>query len=246
MLDLDPYRTGEVLANVEDHTAVVLVLCALALLGNYIFWISNLRGGWRAQTYTMPLPCIVFFLAHDATFVASYDIWFHDIDHWFPKLWWFGLIVTCLMEVTFLAMFLRFAQSEIAPQVSRQVFVIGTFVALAFATVSWLVIKSAMDDRLYLTIFGFTIFWCGPWYLALTWRRQHAGGQTRLAWCAYLMMPLFYWPATMVMSEDFRSALWIGLGVATVLGGLANLALLTWLRERPAVEPPARTAVTTP
>lgn len=237
MLDLDPYSTGEVLHNVDQHTGILIVLCALALVGNYLFWIENLRHGWRRETYTMPLPCIAFFLSHDLTFVASYDTWFHDIDHWFPKLWWFGLIASSLMEIAFLAMFLRFGRREIAPGLSQPVFVGATLVALAVTALAWLTIKSTMDDELYLTIFGFTVFWCGPWYLALTWRRQDPGGQTQLAWCAFLMMPIFYWPATMILSEDFRSVLWVGLGIATVLGGVANIACLRWLGGRSLEQP---------
>lgn len=232
MLKLNPYDTSEVLVRVDDHAVLVLALCALALIGNYIFWIENLRLGWRMQRYAMPLPCIAFFLAHDLTFVASYDLWFNEIDHWFPKLWWFGLVATCLMEVLFLAMFLRFGRQEVAPMLSRWAFGAAVLIALVGAATAWLVIKSAMDDQLYLTIFGFTVFWCGPWYFALTWRRQDPGGQTVLGWCGYLMMPVFYWPATMLLSEDFRSVLWIGLGVAAVLGGLINIACMRWLNAR--------------
>ena len=83
---MHPYNTDSVLHQVDNHIAVILVLCALALIGNYILWIENLRHGFRSKIYSMPVPCLLFFLSHDITFVASYHTWFNDIDHWFPKL----------------------------------------------------------------------------------------------------------------------------------------------------------------
>jgi len=231
MLTLHPYDTTAVLRQVDQHVVLVLVLCALALIGNYILWIENIRHGFRARVYSMPVPCLLFFLCHDLTFVASYHLWFHDIDHWFPKLWWFGLILTVMMELTFLGMFFKFGRKELASRVSQRAFVAATLVGLAFTAVGWAVIKSVMDDELFLVIFGFTVFWCGPWYFALTWRRGHAAGQTVLGWVGYLMMPLFYWPATMILSEVFRSVTWIALGIAAFLGGVINLGFVHHLNR---------------
>jgi hypothetical protein len=222
----DPYDTQAVLHQVDRHPVLVLSLCALALIGNYIFWIENLRHGLRSKTYSMPVPCILFFLAHDLSFVAGYRTWFHDIHHWFPELWWFGLTVTVLMELAFLTMFLKFGRQELAPRLTPHAFVTATAVGFAFTMVAWLVIKSVMADQLYLVIFGFTVFWCAPWYFALTWRRANPAGQTILGWAGYLMMPVFYWPATMILSDTFRSPIWIALGIATLSGGVINLAYI--------------------
>jgi hypothetical protein len=227
---MHPYNTDLVLHEVDNQAVVILLLCALALIGNYIMWIENLRHGFRGKIYTMPVPCVLFFLSHDATFVASYHVWFSDIDHWFPRLWWFGLILTVIMELAFLVMFLKFGRKELAPQLTRAAFVAATFFGLVITTIAWLVIKSVMDDQLYLIVFGFTVFWCSPWYFALTWRRKSAAGQTVTAWLGYLMMPIFYWPATMILSDTFRSPLWIALGIATAIGGLINLSYVHHLK----------------
>lgn len=231
MLNFGSYDTDAVLAQVDRHTLVVLALCALALIGNYIFWIETLRLGWRHRVYAMPAPCIFFFLSHDLTFVASYRLWFGEIDHWFPQLWWYGLVVTCLMELGFLVMWLKFARPEVAPTLGPSAFAVATLAGLVATATAWLVIKSALDDQLYLTIFGFTVFFCGPWYMALTWRRQRAVDQSAAAWLGYLMMPIFYWPAIAILSPTFRGPLWIALGLATVAFGIANLLLVRKLRE---------------
>jgi hypothetical protein len=223
------YQTNAVLLAVDQHTLPVLALCALALIGNYIFWIENLRLGFSAKTYSMPLGCLLFFLPHDATFVALYPHWFHDIHHWFPELWWCGLCVTVCMELAFLAMLLKYGRAELAPNASQGMFTAIILLGLALCTIAWLMVKSIMDDDLFLVIFGVTIFWCAPFNFALMARRQSAAGQSQLAWTGFLMMPLAYWPATLFLAPGFHSPLWLALGAATVTGGLANLAYIRHL-----------------
>jgi hypothetical protein len=225
------YETSAVLDAVDQHTLQILGLCALALVGNYIFWIENLRLGFRNQTYSMPVGCLLFFLPHDATFVAMYSHWFHDIDHWFPKLWWFGLCVTVGMELTFLFMLLKYGRKELAPTASQKMFSAIILLGLILCTVAWLVVKSTMNDELFLIIFGVTIFWCAPFNLGLMMRRQSSVGQSQLAWFGYLLMPLFYWPATLMLSPGFHSPLWLALGIATVVGGIVNLACIRSLQR---------------
>lgn len=218
------YQTQAVLQAVDQHTLPILELCALALIGNYILWIENLRLGFRHKTYSMPVGCLLFFLPHDATFVAMYSHWFHDIGHWFPKLWWFGLCITVCMELAFLVMLLKYGRKELAPRASQAMFTGFVLLGLACCSIAWLVVKSVMDDELFLIIFGVTVFWCTPFNIALMARRQSAVGQSQLAWLGFLMMPIFYWPATMLISPGFCNPLWIALGLATVVGGIVNLA----------------------
>lgn len=236
MLSFAPYDTTAVLAQVDRHPLLVLGLCGLALIGNYVFWIETLRLGWRHRVYAMPAPCIFFFLSHDLTFVAGYHLWFGRFHHWFPQLWWYGLIITCMMELAFLGMWLTLARLEVAPQLGPRAFTLVTLAGLVATAIAWLVVKSVLDDQLYLTIFGFTVFFCGPCYLALTWRRQRVVDQSTTAWLGYLMMPIFYWPATAILAPTFRGGLWIALGVATVAFGLVNLLLVRKLRTSTGIQ----------
>jgi uncharacterized RDD family membrane protein YckC len=223
------YRIHQILHNVDTHTIPILLLCALALIGNYVFWLENLIVGFRRRTFTMPVPCILFFVCHDLTYVANFHRWFVTIGHWFPELWWFGLVLTSLMELAFLYQFLLYGRRELAPGLSQRAFVAATFAALAGTCVPWLVIKHAMNDPMFLTIFGFTVFWCTPFYLALQWRRQDPVGQSVKGWLAFLLMPLCYWPATWILTPGFHTALWDALGLTIVLGALANLACVPYL-----------------
>jgi len=232
------YETQAVLQTVDRHVLPILVLCGLALIGNYILWIENLRLGFRDKTYSMPIGCLFFFLPHDATFIALYSHWFHDLNHWFAKLWWYGLCVTVCMELTFLVMLLKYGRKELAPRISQGLFTAIILLGLALCTIAWLVVKSTMDDDLFLVIFGVTVFWCAPFNMALMARRQSAVGQSQLAWLGFLMMPLFYYPATLLLSPGFRSPLWLALGAATVIGGIVNLLYLRALQRDAAAASP--------
>lgn len=232
MSDFSLYDTQAVLQTVDAQWPLVLPLCALALIGNYIYWIENLRLGFRDRIYSMPVGCLLFFLPHDATFIAMYAHWFHELDHWFPKLWWYGLCVTVGMELTFLVLLLKYGRKELAPKASQRTFAALVVLGLALCSIAWLVVKSAMADELFLIIFGITIFWCAPFNLALMAQRQSAVGQSQLAWLGFLMMPVFYYPATLLLSPGFQSPLWLALGAATVIGGLVNLVYLRALNHR--------------
>jgi len=204
-------------------------LCAVALVGNYIFWIENLRLGFRDRRYSMPVGSLFLFLPHDGTFVAMYPHWFHTIHHWFPELWWCGLCVTVMMELTFLVMLLKFGRAELAPRATQAQFTCIILFGLALSTIAWLALKSVMQDELFLVVFGLTIFWCVPFNFALMAARGSAVGQSRLAWCGFLLMPAFYWPATWILSTAFHSLTWNALGAACIAGGLANLWLINIL-----------------
>jgi hypothetical protein len=225
------YEIQEVLSAVDRNTVAVMALSSLALIGNYIYWIENLRLGFRDRRYSMPVGVLFLALPHDATFLALYSHWFNDINHWFPKLWWCGLCVTVLMELAFLVLLLKHGRKELAPETSQKTFAAVILFGMALATVTWLVIKSVMQDELFLTIFGVTIIWCAPFNFALMAQRKSAVGQSILAWIGFLMMPLFYWPATWLMAAGFHSLLWNALGVATLAGGIANLVYVHRLNK---------------
>ena len=226
------YDTQTVLTSIDANVVPVLVLCALSLVGNYIYWIQNLLIGFKYKIHTMPIGCLFFFLSHDATYVAMYSKWFHEINHWFPKLFWFGLCLTVMMELAFFVMILKFARKEVMPEVSQRLFTLSMLGGLVAVFVAWMVVKITMDDELFLIIFGVTIFWCSPFTFAMMASRKSALGQPVSAWVGYLIMPLTYWPALAMLDPFFRSPLWVGFGCLIVLFGLINICYIVKLKEQ--------------
>lgn len=228
------YDADVLLAAVDANAVPVLSLCAVALVGNYIYWIQSLRAGWKHRVHTMPIGCVLFFLPHDATFVAYYGKWFVEYDHWFLKLWWCGLCVTVLMELAFLYLILKFARRALMPNVTDALFTAMILGGLAAVTVAWLVVKSSMNDEFFLIIFGITIFWCAPFTFGMMAVRNSAVGQLPSAWAGFLLMPLAYWPALFLLDEYFRSPLWLLLGAVTVAFGCVNIFYIGQLNRQAA------------
>jgi len=226
------YDPQAVLNAVDNNLVPVISLCSIALIGNYIYWIQNLRVGFKHGVHTMPIGCLFFFLPHDVTYLLYFHKWFYEYTHWFPKLWWIGLCATVVMELIFLYMILMFARKELMPEISQKTFVIIVLSGLLTVTVAWLVIKSVMNDDLFLIIFGITIFWCGPFTFAMMTLRKSSIGQPMSAWLGYLLMPLCYWPALTMLDPYFISPLWLMLGVLTVGFGIANLCYIRVLEQR--------------
>ena len=217
------YDPNSVLQAVDENLVPVMSLCGIALVGNYIYWIENLRTGFKNGVHSMPIGCLFFFLPHDVTFLAYFHKWFYEYGHWFPKLWWAGLCVTVLMEFIFLYMILRYARKEIMPEISQLVFSVTILGGLAAVGVAWLVVKSAMNDEFFLIIFGITIFWCGPFTFAMMTLRKSAVGQPISAWLGYTLMPICYWSALTLLDPYFRSPLWVSLGIVAFSFGAVNL-----------------------
>lgn len=232
------YDPNAVLEAVDANVVPVLSLCAFALIGNYIYWIQSLRAGFKHQVHTMPIGCLLFFLPHDATFVAYFGKWFVEYDHWFLKLWWCGLCVTVVMELVFLYLILKYARRSLMPQVSNGLFAAIILGGLAAVTVAWLVMKSTMNDEFFLIIFGITIFWCAPFTFGMMTLRRSAIGQPVSAWVGFLLMPLAYWPALTLLDDYFRSALWLMLGVVSVAFGLVNILYIRYLNRQPTAPTP--------
>ncbi|MDT7640962.1 MAG: hypothetical protein QOC83_5250, partial [Pseudonocardiales bacterium] len=82
------YSAQDLLASIDQHKWPVLIVCAFAMIGNYIFFIEAFRVARRDKIVTIPIFCTMFWFAHDLSFVYRFDDWFNKIDHWYVKLFW--------------------------------------------------------------------------------------------------------------------------------------------------------------
>lgn len=234
------YDAVATLQAIDRHAVPVIGLCVVALVFNYAYFGEAIRLGFRDRTYSVPASVTLLFLPHDVSYLLRYDQWFHVHDHWFPKLWWVGLVFTASIEGVFFYQLLRYGREEILPQLSQRAYVAVMFLALGVGSVAWLTVKQAIDDELYLFSFGWTLFWGAPLAISMMQRRRSQRGQSRWMWISYMLMAVFYWAATAFLDPYFRSPAWLGI-LALALGcAVANLWFVGRMPPYRAATPPLR------
>lgn len=205
------------LQSIDQHVVAVIGLCVVALIFNYAYFGEALRLGFRHRTYSVPASVTLLFLPHDLSYLLLFNKWFVEYDHWFPKLWWVGLLFTASIEAVFFWQLLRYGREEILPQLSQKAYVAVMFLALAATALAWMTVKQALDDDLYLFSFGWTLFWGAPLAISMMVRRGSTRGQSRWMWISYMLMAIFYWAATAFIDPYFRSFWWLAV-LALALG----------------------------
>lgn len=214
------------LQSIDQHVVPVIGLCVVALIFNYAYFGEALRLGFRHRTYSVPASVTLLFLPHDVSYLLQFNKWFFEYDHWFPKLWWVGLIFTSSIEAVFFYQLLKYGREEILPQLSQKAYAFVMILALGATALAWLTVKQALDDDLYLFSFGWTLFFGAPLCISMMVRRGSTRGQSRWMWISYMLMAIFYWAATAFIDPYFRSAGWLAvLGLALGFAG-ANLWMI--------------------
>lgn len=217
------YEPVATLNNIDRNALPIVALCVIALIFNYAYFAEAIRLGERHRTFSVPVAATLVFVPHDFSYLIQYDKWFHGYDHWFPKLWWGGLLVTNSIEVVFFIQLLRFGRAELFPDLSKRQYVVVMLLALAGASVAWFSVKMALNDDLYLFSFGWTLFLGSPFCIGMMVRRGSGRGQSRWMWISYMLMAVFYWAATACMGSYFRSVEWLALLVIALGFAAANL-----------------------
>lgn len=214
------------LHSIDQHVVPIIGLCVVALIFNYAYFGEALRLGFRHRTYSVPASVTLLFLPHDLSYLLQFNKWFVEYDHWFPKLWWVGLLFTASIEGLFFYQLLRYGREEILPQLSQKAYVAVMFLALGAVALAWITVKQMLNDDLYLFSFGWTLFFGAPLAISMMVRRNSTRGQSRWMWISYMLMAVFYWGATAFIDPYFRSAGWLAV-LALALGfATANLWMI--------------------
>jgi hypothetical protein len=219
----------------DAHKPVVFALCALAMIGNYIWFIAALRVAKAHRVVSIPVFLTFFWFAHDSSFVARYDTWFNEYDHWFPQLFWALIIFTVAFELAFIAQALKYGHDELAPQMTATQFRVGLIGGCVAMIVAWTWLKESMDDPIYLDIFALTILSYPGLAIASVLRRGSRKGIS-LAMCGgFLMMTVCYFTAsTFFFGPEFQTTTYVLVGVSSFVLGL----VMTWVVWRaPAYSP---------
>ena len=220
------YDVSATLANIDADVPRILALGALSLLCNFFYFGSAAYFGFKYKTYTMPLIGTLVFIPHDLHYLLLFNDWFNVYDHWFLQLFFAGLVVTNVLEAVFFYQVLRWGRRELMPEVSQKTYVTLLLVALAGVSVVWMAVKSVLADPLFFFSFGWTIWFCLPFVIPLMRRRGSAIGQSVPMWVAFSVMALCWWAAVWPLDPFFRSPVWIGLGIVTIVWAIANITMV--------------------
>jgi len=236
------YDAHALLSNIDDDKWAVLVVCAFAMVGNYIFFIEAFRVARRQKIVTIPIFCTMFWFAHDLSFVYRFDNWFNTYGHWYTELFWAALVLTVTFEVVYLVQVLQYGRRELLPDATQAQFAALVGAGVVGAIICWEAVKLVFDDPLYAGSFGIANLSYPLMGTALAVRRRSMAGQTPLIWIGYLILVVCWASANIIWFGDpFDSFQWIALHSACLVGGLGLLyASIRWPGPAAVAEAPER------
>jgi hypothetical protein len=224
------YDAHELLAHIDQNKWPVLIVCAFAMIGNYIFFIEAFRVARRDKIVTIPIFCTMFWFAHDLSFVYRYNEWFNVIDHWYVKLFWAALVLTVIFESVYLVQVLQYGRAELLPKASQAQFGLLVLAGVVGSCVCWEAVKFVLDDPVYAGSFGIANLSYVLMGTALAVRRRSMAGQTPIIWVGYLILVVCWAGAnTLWFGSSFRSVQWLSLDACCLIGGVGLLyASIRW------------------
>jgi hypothetical protein len=241
------YDPQQILDAVDHNLLPILLISILSSLGNLVYYIECLRLSFTQKVSCFPVGCIYLGLSHDLSFVFLYHKWFVEYHSWFLESWWRFLIFTSIVEFFFLYQLIRYGHEELMPQVSKTAFAAIVLAGLAMTSTAWLVVKSLLNDDIFMMTFFLSVFWQAPFFTGVMVRRQTRQGQSVVLWVSFLVMAASFWSLTyLYFGPFFRGVPWILNGIATLTWGGGNLWFMLRLpkapvtRAAPAVAYPAR------
>ncbi len=164
--------------------------------------------------------------------MLRFDTWFNDYDHWYVKLFWVALVLTVTWELVFLRQIIRYGRREFAPFLSQRQFTAAVIALQLVALASWVIVKGALDDPLYVWSFGVALIAYPIFGLAMMVRRRSTLGITPLQPAALTLMCVSWFIATIGWFGDgFQSFEWLLLAIAST--GLSALMTAAAIRFAP-------------
>jgi hypothetical protein len=228
---MDPtvYVPREFLDRMDQNAVPVLLICAGSMIANYTLFIESFRQSRRLRMVTMPVFCTLFWLVHDASYVAQFDKWFTGYDHWYTKLFWVALVLTVAWELAFTAQLVKYGREEFAPFLSQRQWLAAVAGGVVLAAGTWLSLKAYIVDDLYVWTFGVALIAYPIFGLASMARRRSVRGYTPLQPAALTVMCLTWFTASIGwFGPEFRTWPWLVLAVLST----GSAAFMTWCAIR--------------
>ncbi len=217
------YDPQTVLANVDRHVFPVMGFMTLCLVSTFVYLVSAFRTSSRDRSYPAPLSAVGWFAIHDANFVLLWNQWFHVYHHWWLESWAIALILTSGIEFLLCYQVYKYGREELMPRLTQRQFgwaVIGCLIGIG---VVWVMVKSVLDDPLFLIAFAVTAWWPPAWATLLLVRRQSMRGQTMLMNVCLLGDIVGMSGAWFFLDPWFRSPPFIAFAVVTIAWNVFNL-----------------------
>jgi hypothetical protein len=231
--NLSIYDVKSTLSAIDANLIWLLVFGGGSLIFNFLFFGAAIANGFKDKAVSMPIGSTLIFFAHDLLYLLMFDKWFGVYQHWFPMLFWVGLVITLCMECVFLYITIKFGRTEHAPQLTQNQYRNLVLAAVVGVFIAWLPLKYALADELWLFTFGWTVWFCTPFVIPMMLRRNSTAGQSLLMWYSYMGMAICYWMAMWPLDPFFRSPLWLGLLPVILLSAAAIIFTIKKL-PRPA------------
>jgi hypothetical protein len=226
------YDVSEVLARIDDHLPIVIALTLVAWVCGFVQIVEALRLGRRDSVPGAPIVMTAFLFAHDATFVARYDMWFNVVGHWYFQVFWFGMFGAVAVELLLIQQFLVLGHRAIAPNLPRWAFTVSFVLFQIFVLVALWWIQALLDDPLTLVTLTLVsvaaVVPLAPWILT----RGSTRGQSRLfAWAALLGPGSLVLGLTPVICAAFDTISYYAVVVSVFALAITYLALLEFYRR---------------
>jgi hypothetical protein len=227
------YDPQAILATIDQNKTAFFALGGVALLFNYVFFISAALTARRDKAFTFPLAVSTVWFGHDLSYLLLYQQWFGVYDHWYVKNFWIGLVPTTLFEALYIYQVWLYGKDELLPRGTRQGFALYMIGAITVGVIGWFALKSFLDDPIYAFTFGSTGFLAPIFVIARMLRRGDAKGQSALTWIAYVgMQSCWFLNTILLFGPAFRTGWYLAMAACSVGGGALVVVLVQKFTRR--------------
>ncbi|WP_428312944.1 hypothetical protein [Hydrocarboniphaga sp.] len=229
------YDPAAVVANTSQNLGLVLGACIVSFVGAYMQYFGAIQMGFKHRTHSIPLVGNLWFFSHDTTYVMNFHHWFHEVDFWLVRAFWFALVVFATCECVVTYQILRFSRRDLFPGMSLPQS-LASYIGLQLFTYGlfwWFM--SMIEDPYYLLSFSTTVVLAPMFNIAMMRARGSRKGFSPFLLTGFVLLTTGFW-AWMFLSDPYflQPFYWL---VATGNIGI-SVAALFYFRTLPEYRPP--------
>ena len=218
------YDPAVVVARTSEHLVPILGACGLSFVGAYFQYFGAIRGGFRDRTHSIPLIGNLWFFAHDTTFVVNFHHWFHEVDFWLVKAFWFALVVFAICETVVTIQILRFSRAELFPGMSagQAVATYAGLQVMAYGVFWWFL--SMIQDPFYYLSFATTVVLAPMFNIAMMRSRGSRRGFSQPMLVGYVFLAAGFWIWMFLSDPYFLQPFFLAIALGNVAMTVAGVA----------------------